>query len=228
MKYLRVKILLFVFLSLLISCFQVYDTNFEKSTEASVFIKGEEVDDKGKSVLEYKDKIFEIEDEKIILHTSNKKYWSVRGYTLWKFFPDEREVNEVEIRKLSGDESAGYGFICCRNKCGEEDRFLCILIYTAGRYSIGYVVNGRYKSIVYRNENKNLVKGSGANNIIRVEVEGKRISIYFTKRSSKEKADYVIENSEEYNLGNKGSGVVAVISPKDNFPKTDIHIEYTK
>lgn len=219
-------ILICCYTMLFFSCFHAYDLNNDVFEETVPFVEGVEVTP-DLEVPEYKDKIFTEEYGKIILHTNNKKYWSVRGYTLWKFFPANKEVKEIKVKKLEGDNNGGYGFICYRNK-GEKDRFLCILIYADGRYSVGNVVDGKYTSIVYKQESTNLLKGSGATNVIRTEQVGKSIKIFFTEKNSGTDADYVIENSEEYKLGDKGSGVIAVISPKDNFPKTYVSIEYNK
>lgn len=226
------KVCLFVFITtqLVFSCFQVYDPVAEGQEITAPFSEGSEIEENSEyneDESEYKDKIFTEEDGKIILHTNNKKYWSVRGYTLWKFFPANKEVKEIKVKKLEGDNNGGYGFICYRNK-GEKDRFLCILIYTDGRYSVGNVVDGKYTGIVYKQESTNLLKGSGATNVIRTEQVGKSIKIFFTEKNSGTDADYVIENSEEYKPGNDGSGMIAVISPKDNFPKTYVSIEYNK
>ena len=230
MKRWKTCLFLLIITSLLFSCFHAYDSIAEEEEVTAPFSEGNEIEENGEhneAGSKYNDNIFTEEEGKVILHTNNKKYWSVRGYTLWKFFPADEDVQEIKVRKEEGDNRGGYGFICYRNK-GEEDRFLCILIYTDGRYSVGNVVDGKYTSIVYKQESKHILKGSGATNVIRTEQEGKSIKIYFTEKSAGEEADYIIDNSEEYKLGNGGSGMIAVISPKDNFPKTYIKIEYIK
>lgn len=225
----RIKKSLFLygFTLLFFSCFHAYNDNYDLSKNVKPFVEGTEINKKNENEKNAEDKIFTTVGNKIILYTNNKKYWSVRGYTLWKFFPADEEVNQIKLKKIEGDDSGGYGFICYRNK-SEQDRFLCILIYTTGVYSVGYVVDGKYNSIVYKEKSKELMKGSGSDNIIRVKRNGKKIELYFTEQKPNEKATYVIENSDEYKLGNGGSGVIAVISPKDNFPKNNIHIEYEK
>lgn len=229
MKYWKVYIFLIITAQLLCSCFQVYEPISVNPEISGPFSEGSEVEQNGANSEEskYKDKIFTEEDGNVILHTNNKKYRSVRGYTLWKFFPTEEKVHEIKVKKIEGDDSGGYGFICYRSK-GAEEMFLCILVYTNGRYSVGNVVDGKYTSIVYKKESKNLLKGNGATNIIRTEQEGKSIKIYFSEKGSGSEADYVIENSDEYKLGKGGSGIIAVISPKDNFPKTYVNITYIK
>lgn len=231
MKKLFLYFLILILFLCLTSCFNIYNKSvktvykpFEEGTEI------EENEDINENEEEFSDKLFSKEGEKITLYTNNLKYWSVRGYTLWKFFNNEtidKLSPKIKIRKLQGETGAGYGLICFRNKQNNEERFLCILIYMDGKYSVGYAVNGKYQTIVWKKECERLQKGVGVINTIRVKKNGKAIEIYFSDEEEFP-SDYIIENSDKYKLGTGEAGVIGIISPKDNFPDTFVHIEYEK
>ncbi len=231
MKKLFLCFLISILFLCLTSCFNVYNESIK--TVYKPFEEGTEVEENeniNEDEGEFSDKLFIKEGEKITLYTNNLKYWSVRGYTLWKFFNKEIVDNlapKIKVRKLQGEAGAGYGLICFRNKQNNEDRFLCILVYMDGKYSVGYAVNGKYETIVWKRECEKLQKGIGVTNTIRVKKNGKAIEIYFSDEEGVP-SDYIIENPDKYKLGEGEAGVIGIISPKDNFPDTFVHIEYEK
>ena len=231
MKKLFLYFLILILFLCLTSCFNIYNKSVK--TVYKPFEEGPEIEeneDINENEEEFSDKLFSKEGEKITLYTNNLKYWSVRGYTLWKFFNNEtidKLSPKIKIRKLQGETGAGYGLICFRNKQNNEERFLCILIYMDGKYSVGYAVNGKYQTIVWKKECERLQKGVGVINTIRVKKNGKAIEIYFSDEEEFP-SDYIIENSDKYKLGTGEAGVIGIISPKDNFPDTFVHIEYEK
>ena len=155
----------------------------------------------------------------------------MRGYTLWKFFGTEIDKQKPCIRvvKKEGASEAGYGLVCYSTKTevGQKQyRMLVVLIHTDGRYSVGYAVNGKYEHIAWKKVSERLAKGYGVSNSISVKKAGKAIQIYFNDERCEGKADYTINNADEYALGEGEAGVIAVTSAKDKFPSESVWIEY--
>ena len=168
---------------------------------------------------------------KIIFKVNDTKYWSVRGYTLWKFLGKEIDKQKPSIRvvKKAGASEAGYGLVCYSTKteAGQKQyRMFVVLIHTDGKYSIGHVTNGQYKDIVWKSVSKRLAKGYGIANSISVKKEGKTIGFYFNDEGFEGEAEYTINNADEYVLGDGEAGVIAVISAKDKFPSETVWREY--
>ena len=194
--------------------------------------EGKEIEEKEEESKPSEDILFtKGSDGKIVFKVNDTKYWSVRGYTLWKFFGAEIDKQKPCIRvvKKEGASEAGYGLICYSTKTevGQKQyRMLVVLIHTDGRYSVGYAVNGKYEHIAWKKVSERLAKGYGVSNSISVKKAGKAIQIYFNDEGCEGKADYTINNADEYALGEGEAGVIAVTSAKDKFPSESVWIEY--
>ena len=194
--------------------------------------EGKEIEEKEEESKPSEDILFtKGADGKIIFKVNGTKYWSVRGYTLWKFFGTEINKQKPCIRvvKKEGASEAGYGLVCYSTKTevGQKQyRMLVVLIHTDGRYSVGYAINGEYKSIVWKKTSERLLTGYSVANTISVKKAGKAIQIYFNDEEYKGEAAYTINNADEYALGEGESGVIGVISAKDKFPSERVWIEY--
>ena len=194
--------------------------------------EGKEIEEKEEESKPSEDILFtKGADGKIIFKVNGTKYWSVRGYTLWKFFGTEINKQKPCIRvvKKEGASEAGYGLVCYSTKTevGQKQyRMLVVLIHTDGRYSVGYAVNGKYEHIAWKKVSERLAKGYGVSNSISVKKAGKAIQIYFNDEGCEGKADYTINNADEYALGEGEAGVIAVTSAKDKFPSECVWIEY--
>ena len=196
------------------------------------FDEGKEIEEKEEESKPSEDILFtKGSDGKIVFKVNDTKYWSVRGYTLWKFFGAEIDKQKPCIRvvKKEGASEAGYGLVCYSTKTevGQKAyRMLVVLIHTDGRYSVGYAVNGGYKDIVWKKASKRLHKGRSVVNSISVKKAGKAIQVYFNDEKYEGAAEYTINNADEYALGEGEAGVIAVISAKDKFPSESVWIEY--
>lgn len=194
--------------------------------------EGKEIEEKEEESKPSEDILFtKGADGKVIFKVNDTKYWSVRGYTLWKFFGEEINKQKPCIRvvKKEGASEAGYGLVCYSTKTevGQKNyRMLVVLIHTDGRYSVGYAINGEYKSIVWKKTSERLLTGYSVANTISVKKAGKAIQIYFNDEEYKGEAAYTINNADEYALGEGESGVIGVISAKDKFPSERVWIEY--
>ena len=194
--------------------------------------EGKEIEEKEEESKPSEDILFtKGADGKIIFKVNDTKYWSVRGYTLWKFFGEEINKQKPCIRvvKKEGASEAGYGLVCYSTKTevGQKQyRMLVVLIHTDGRYSVGYAVNGKYEHIAWKKVSERLAKGYGVSNSISVKKDGKAIQIYFNDERCEGEADYTINNADEYALGEGEAGVIAVTSAKDKFPSESVWIEY--
>ena len=194
--------------------------------------EGKEIEEKEEESKPSEDILFtKGADGKIVFKVNDTKYWSVRGYTLWKFFGAEIDKQKPCIRvvKKEGASEAGYGLVCYSTKTevGQKAyRMLVVLIHTGGRYSVGYAVNGGYKDIVWKKASKRLHKGRSVVNSISVKKAGKAIQVYFNDEKYEGAAEYTINNADEYALGEGEAGVIAVTSAKDKFPSEAVWIEY--
>ena len=230
MKKTNKIITLLVCLGLLTGCVNQYSSG--DAVGNNLFDEGKEIEEKEEESKPFEDILFtKGADGKVIFKVNDTKYWSVRGYTLWKFFGEEINKQKPCIRvvKKEGASEAGYGLVCYSTKTevGQKQyRMLVVLIHTDGRYSVGYAVNGEYKHIAWKKASKRLAKGYGVANIISVKKAGKAIQRYFNDERCEGEADYTINNADEYALGEGGAGVIAVISAKDKFPSEAVWIEY--
>ena len=194
--------------------------------------EGKEIEEKEEESKPSEDILFtKGADGKVIFKVNDTKYWSVRGYTLWKFFGEEINKQKPCIRvvKKEGASEAGYGLVCYSTKTevGQKNyRMLVVLIHTDGRYSVGYAINGEYKSIVWKKTSERLLTGYSVANTISVKKAGKAIQIYFNDKGCEGNAEYTINNADEYALGEGEAGVIAVTSAKDKFPSECVWIEY--
>ena len=229
-------ITIFIMISLigvLTGCVPQYDQGSGREGNG-VFEEGSREEEEGieeKESKPFEERLFKEEGEgKVVLKTNDMRYWGVRGYTVWKFLRsvDKREPS-IEVVKKGGAAEAGYGLICCSTKkeAGQKEyRMLVVMIHVDGKYSVGYAVNGKYKSLVWKQSDKRLKKGYGIANSISVKKEGKAVLIYFNDEGYEGEAAYRISNADEYSLGEGQAGVIGVISAKDRFPDDMVHIEY--
>ena len=230
MKKTNKIITLLVCLGLLTGCVNQYSSG--GAVGNNPFDEGKEIEEKEEESKPFEDILFtKGADGKVIFKVNDTKYWSVRGYTLWKFFGEEINKQKPCIRvvKKEGASEAGYGLVCYSTKTevGQKQyRMLVVLIHTDGKYSVGYVMDGRYRDIVWKKVSERLAKGYGVANSISVKKAGKAIQVYFNDEKYEEAAEYTINNADEYALGEGGAGVIAVISAKDKFPSEAVWIEY--
>lgn len=230
MKKTNKIITLLVCLGLLTGCVNQYSPGGADGNNP--LDEGKEIEEKEEESKPSEDILFtKGVDGKIIFKVNGTKYWSVRGYTLWKFFGTEINKQKPCIRvvKKEGASEAGYGLVCYSTKTevGQKQyRMLVVLIHTDGRYSVGYAVNGKYEHIAWKKVSERLAKGYGVPNSISVKKAGKAIQIYFNDEGCEGKAAYTINNADEYALGEGEAGVIAVTSAKDKFPSECVWIEY--
>ena len=230
MKKTNKIITLLVCLGLLTGCVNQYSLGGADGNNP--FDEGKEIEEKEEESKPSEDILFtKGADGKVIFKVRDTKYWSVRGYTLWKFFGTEINKQKPCIRvvKKEGASEAGYGLVCYSTKTevGQKQyRMLVVLIHTDGRYSVGYAVNGEYKHIAWKKASKRLAKGYGVANSISVKKAGKAIQVYFNDEKYEGAAEYTINNADEYALGEGEAGVIAVTSAKDKFPSEAVWIEY--
>ena len=230
MKKTNKIITLLVCLGLLTGCVNQYSSG--DAVGNNLFDEGKEIEEKEEESKPFEDILFtKGADGKVIFKVNDTKYWSVRGYTLWKFFGEEINKQKPCIRvvKKEGASEAGYGLVCYSTKTevGQKAyRMLVVLIHTDGKYSVGYAVNGKYKDIVWKKASKRLHKGRSVVNSISVKKAGKAIQVYFNDEKYEGAAEYTINNADEYALGEGEAGVIAVTSAKDKFPSESVWIEY--
>ena len=230
MKKINKIITLLLCLGLLTGCVNQYSPGGADGNNP--LDEGKEIEEKEEESKPSEDILFtKGVDGKIIFKVNGTKYWSVRGYTLWKVVGTEINKQKPCIRvvKKEGASEAGYGLVCYSTKTevGQKQyRMLVVLIHTDGRYSVGYAVNGKYEHIAWKKVSERLAKGYGVSNSISVKKDGKAIQIYFNDERCEGEADYTINNADEYALGEGEAGVIAVTSAKDKFPSESVWIEY--
>ena len=197
-----------------------------KGNEASE--KGEETveTDKG-STPDRSDSLFvlvENEENRYVFETSNNKYLSEEGYTLWSV-KNTKQVSSwrVSVSKEAGNSKAGYGILFCGESKDGSDTFYTFLINNEGQYTTGRVLDGKYTTLTSWKSLKALRHGYGISNTLGVsyDEDTHQLSLSINEESAGYRS---LPDKVEY-FGSY-SGFVAVVSNQENFPGTPVHISY--
>lgn len=215
------KIILLITSLILLSSCEVQETSYSNENgvedvyDASVVVKntdlyGEEERDNVKFIT------FETNDEKFL-----KK----EGFTIWT----TKKINETDVfedfevgmTKLSGTNTTGYGIVFCNQMLNDKLFMYVVMINNIQQYIIGKVVDGNFSAITNWTTDSNLNRGTGVNNLIRIEFDEQDRKFKVNLNNAIVKSFTV-----ETNLSFKNSkrGYVTVISPKENFPKESVKV----
>lgn len=90
----------------------------------------------------------------IRFYTTDRKYRSASGYTLWSYSagPGGSDDRTVRVEKRLGNASAGYGLVLCSGvqDVGGRDElvFMTVMINNRGEYAVGKVIGNEYRSLL--------------------------------------------------------------------------------
>jgi hypothetical protein len=180
----------------------------------------------GEDIAERSDLFVEPEEDPAtrVFFTNDPALWGPYGCTVWTLTGSRQEpfaARELELQKISGDGTAGFGAVLCRRYdelLGET--MLVVLINTRQEYTVGEVTKAQFQYLVSWADCPALVKGYALNRL-RVESEGENYSVYFNGVLACSFRD------EEEPLHSGGDdGLIVVISPQDRFPETGVHVVF--
>ncbi len=159
--------------------------------------------------------------------TNDTAYWGTWGYTLWAIKGAAQTPfteREVTVNKIEGDLSAGFGIVFCHYTHADPEvgeTMLALMINTKQEYIVGEVCGPYFSEIKGWTHSDALRSGTNMENTIRVAWntgEG-RFDIYFNGSF----ADYFMDEEPPYHTEG-ADGYIVVISPKDDFPNTLVHV----
>jgi hypothetical protein len=162
--------------------------------------------------------------------TNDRAYIADEGYTLWalKAGPQSPFVSRrVVLDKLDGNLGAGYGIVFCHHATGSaaSETMLVAMIDAQQEYIVGEAVGSNFKAIIPWTKSPHLKYGYDQANTISVSLDGD--TRVFTLLLNDDDANPIRFSAIEadYDLRG-GNGYIAVISPRDSFPNTPVHITY--
>ena len=156
--------------------------------------------------------------------TNDRDLWGPYGCTLWALTGTQQQpfaVRELELTKLSGNSSAGFGLVLCHYR--DEDlgeTMLVVLINTKGQFIIGEAIGAEFQTIVPWTHSPALLTGYNANRL-RVQRDGESFRVFLNGQPA---ATFRDENAPLHSGG--ADGLIVVISPLDRFPETPVHVVF--
>ena len=161
----------------------------------------------------------------IKFYTTDPKYRTQSGYTLWAYNSAPSGVfieRTVRLSKPTGDNLAGYGVIICSGQQEIDGKseivFLTIMINNNGQYAVGKVTGGSYKPLVPWKTHSALI-GSGLINkikIVRDNTLGSENQYFLHFNDVHYPAsDFFVDNEAPLCEGYGRNGYIVVISPTD-------------
>ena len=181
-------------------------------------------------VVEQSSLFVEQEDGSYLFTTNDPAYWGPNGYTVWAL-PCLPQVTftqrDVLLAKQSGNTYAGFGLVFCQYDTGDPalgETMLVVMINTQQQYSVGEATGSQYTA--YTNptwiQDPILGKGYGLSNEVRVTRD---FSGLFTLVLNEKQIMTFRDGRIPLHPGG-GEGYIAVISPLDGFPLTQVSICY--
>jgi hypothetical protein len=182
-------------------------------------------------VIEYVNDLFvpgENPDE-IYFETNDNRYWSERGYTLWYLLEREDAAfdrREASLSKLSGSNTAGYGFVYCY---GEDPYYgrtmLLVMINTVREYTIAEVIETEFDEIIPWTESPSLNAGYNQNNTIELTYDSEN-ELYTLGLNGVEETTFR-DDEAPFHTGGR-HGYIVVISPLDEFPEVPVSCRFVE
>jgi len=156
--------------------------------------------------------------------TNDLDLWGPYGCTLWALTGTQQQpfaVRELELTKLSGNRSAGFGLVLCHYRDEElGETMLVVMINTKRQFIIGEAVGAEFQAIVPWTDSPALFAGYTANRL-RVQRDGEIFRVFLNGQPT---ASFRDENAPLHSGG--ADGLIVVISPLDRFPETPVHVVF--
>jgi hypothetical protein len=172
--------------------------------------------------LQKADELFEQDAEaptRCVFRTNDPAYWGPYGTTLWTLAGSAQEPFqqlEVELNKVEGDDTAGYGVVFC----GTEETMLVAMINTRQEFIVGEVTRATFTEIVPWSSCGALKSGFNQSNVLRVTCAAGEYCLFL---NGTEAVRFRDEEEPRHDQGGR-SGYMVVISPLDSFPSGYVHV----
>jgi hypothetical protein len=169
-------------------------------------------------------------------HINDRKYWSQNGFTVWTLWDDPPEPEftstEVKVSKPSGNRYAGYGLVLCYGMQDVEGSqipmMLTVMINNNGQYALGKVTAGRYESLEWWTSHTAIQPNAGPVNTINVSMSRDvNNNAVYTLKVNGISVKQFFDGDPPHLTGGK-TGYIVVISPLDEFPKTEVDILFER
>ena len=161
---------------------------------------------------------------RFVFFTNDPDLWGPYGCTLWTLTGTWQEkfvARGLELQKISGDRSAGYGAILChRDDAVLGETMLVVMINTRQEYAVGEVTGTQFQYLVSWARCSALVAGY-ASNRLRVQRDGESFAVFFNDVQA---CSFQDEDPPLHSGG--ADGLIVVISPQDRFPETGVHVVF--
>lgn len=161
---------------------------------------------------------------KFVFFTNDPDLRGPYGCTLWTLTGNRQEPFEarvLELQKISGDLSAGFGVILCHREDPElGETMLVVLINSRRQYAVGEVTGTQFRFLISWTECLALA-GGYAFNRLRLRRDGEGFELFFNGV----KACRFLDTEEPLHSGG-ADGLIVVISPLDRFPESPVQVVF--
>jgi hypothetical protein len=161
---------------------------------------------------------------KFVFFTNDPDLWGPYGCTLWTLTGKRQEpfeARELELQKVSGDLSAGFGAILCHREDPDfGETMLVVLINSRRQYTVGEVSGTQFQYLVSWTQCLALADGYALNRL-RLQGDGEGFDLFFNGV----KACRFLDAEEPLHAGGS-DGLIVVISPLDRFQQGAVHVVF--
>ncbi|MCQ2589749.1 MAG: hypothetical protein MJ179_04920 [Treponema sp.] len=171
------------------------------------------------------DSLFEQDDNTYEFKTNNTEYLKESGYTIWTVNEKNRSKSyidyKISISKISGRSDMGFGIIYA---CDEEETMKVVLINVLGKYCIGNIEKGKFKTTKEWTYTNLLRQNYGQVNELEIsfnEVENRFVLLI----NGRKECDI---NNDITDFSDTGRGFVVTLAPNENFKTSYVHINFSK
>ena len=163
---------------------------------------------------------------KCVFRTNDPAWWTPYGCTLWTLAGNTQEpfrALQVELNKVEGDDTAGYGVVFCCRDTGDPatgETMLVAMINTRQEFIVGEVAGPSFTEIIPWNNCSALRAGYNQSNVVSVTYAGGEYVLSFNGTEALRFRD---DEEPRHDQGGR-SGYIVVISPLDDFPSDFVHV----
>lgn len=167
---------------------------------------------------------------KYVFETNDTRFLNENGYTCWTAntinTSSSFETINVEVSKINGSTSAGYGIVFCGQQINGKPYMLCVLITTQKLYTIGMIKNGVFSHLEGNwRSSSYLNAGYGVKNTLNVSYDN-ITNNFLLKINGSIVTTFTVQ--ENISFSNSRSGLVAVISENEAFPEQSVKVEFER
>lgn len=162
-----------------------------------------------------------------VFETNDPRFWGPYGCTLWTLRGTPQApfaAREATASKLSGDGSAGFGFVFCAYDSADPlvgETMLVVMINTQRELIVGEVAAGEFRELVPWTFCAALKAGYGQENTIGLAVDSGQ---FIVSLNGSEAARFRDDDPPFHEGG--ADGYLVVISPLDRFPEVPVHVVF--